>query len=373
MHDEGLREIESEIARLKAAVAALEARVHDGTEPVAAVDLGSPVDPVDPPPQVDDGRTDRRGLLRKAAGGAAAAVVGGAALAIGQASPAAAASGSFDGNPAVSATSTGAASTAVRAVGGNSEGGFGVNADGRIGVQGTGHGSWGVYGQGQSGVAGVANGGAGTWGVSGTSQQGFGVGAFTDTGVALQAATLAEGMHLRLGGGTNPPLTSTKPWLLGDMARDTNGDLWLCVQGGTPGQWRRVAGPTTAGSLVSLPAPARVYDSRPGFPPATTPKNPLQAGTARTIDLKANGSGVPAGAQAVLVSLVATGTTTGAGGFMAIFRNGVPWPGTSNLNWSAAGATVAVTTLTSVDNQARANLYAGSVTDVVVDVLGYYM
>ena len=240
-------------------------------------------------------------------------------------------------------------------------------------MQGTGIGSWGVYGQGQSGVAGVANGGAGTWGVSGTSQQGFGIGAFTDTGIAVQSAAAVEGMHLRLDGGTKPPLTSTKPWLRGDLARDTNGDLWLCVLGGTPGQWRRLAGPTTAGSLVSLPAPVRVYDSRPGFPPATTPKNPLQAGTPRTIDLKGNASGVPAGAQAVLVSLVATGTTTGAGGFMAIFRNGVAWPGTSNLNWSAPGATVAVTTLTSVDNQARANLYAGSVTDVVLDVLGYYM
>jgi hypothetical protein len=229
-----------------------------------------------------------------------------------------------------------------------------------------------VYGQGQSGVAGVANGGAGTWGVSGTSQQGFGIAGFTETGIAVQSAALVEGMHLRLEGGTKPPLTSTKPWLRGDVSRDTNGDLWLCVAGGTPGQWRRLAGPTTAGSLVSLPEPVRAYDSRPGFPPATTPKNPLPAATPRTIDLKANATGVPAGAQAVLVSLVATNTTTGAGGFVAIFRNGVPWPGTSNLNWSGAGATVAVTTLTAVDSQARANLYAGSVTDVVVDVLGYY-
>lgn len=362
MDEEELRRVEREIASLKAALAALESRVRGET--------ATPAPPTRAAEAVAGIRTDRRGLLRKAAGGAAVAVVGGAALAIGQASPAAA--DDFTGNPAVRATGSGAASTAVRAIGGNSEGGYGVNAEGRIGVQGTGIGSWGMYGQGQSGVAGVANGGAGTWGVSGTSQQGFGIAGFTDTGIAVQSAAAVEGMHLRLEGGTKPPLTSAKTWLRGDMARDTNGDLWLCVFGGAPGQWRRLAGPTTAGSLVSLPAPARVYDSRPSFPPATTPKNPLQAGTPRTIDLKGNASGVPAGAQAVLVSLVATGTTTGVGGFMSIYRNGVAWPGTSNLNWSGPGATVAVTTLTSVDNQARANLYAGSATDVVLDVLGYY-
>ena len=80
-----------------------------------------------------------------------------------------------------------------------------------------------------------------------------------------------------------------------------------------------------------------------------------------------------AGATAVLVSLVATGTTTNIGAFMAIYRNGIPWPGTSNINWSGPGETIAVTTLTAVDNQARANVYAGSVTDVVIDVLGYYL
>jgi hypothetical protein len=122
-----------------------------------------------------------------------------------------------------------------------------------------------------------------------------------------------------------------------------------------------------------LAAPVRVYDSRPGQLPVTAPKTPLPANAARTLDLKNNASGVPEGATAVLVSLVATGTTTNIGGFMAIFSNAIAWPGTSNLNWSGAGQTVAVTTLTAVDSQARARVYAGSITDVVVDVLGYYL
>ena len=119
--------------------------------------------------------------------------------------------------------------------------------------------------------------------------------------------------------------------------------------------------------------PVRVYDSRPGQLPATTPKNPFGANNPRTLDLKNNSSGVPAGATAALVNLVATGTTTAIGGFMAIYRNGIAFPGTSNLNWSGPNQTVAVTTLTALDAQARVNVYAGSITDVVLDVLGYYI
>jgi len=149
--------------------------------------------------------------------------------------------------------------------------------------------------------------------------------------------------------------------------------VWYCTLGGSPGLWRKLTGPSTAGALHLVSTPKRVYDSRPGQPPAAVgPKTPLQAGQKRTVDLKADGSGVPAGATAALVSLVATGTTTGVGGFLSVFRNDIAWPGTSNLNWTAAGQTVAVTTVTALDAEARCGLWAGSVTDVVVDVLGYY-
>jgi hypothetical protein len=358
--------VDEEIKRLRAELDDLQARVkrdaEDDTKPETVVDA----------------RPGRRQLLTKVAGGAAAAVVGGTALAIGQASPAAAAAGTFDGDPAVTGTGTGATSVGVEGIGGAASGGLGVSGKGGIGVLGEGQFSWGLYGTGVSGVSGNSGNSPGTWGTRGFSQNGFGAAGVSPAGVGLVSEVGLEGMHLRLGGndtdaGTKPPLTSSKPWLRGDIARDINGDLWLCVQPGTPGQWRRLAGPTTAGSLVPLPSPVRVYDSRSGQLPATGPKNPLAANTARTLDLKNNSSGVPAGATAVLVSLVATGTTTNIGGFMAIFRNGIAWPGTSNLNWSGANQTVAVTTLTAVDQQARADVYAGSVTDVVVDVLGYYL
>lgn len=101
-------------------------------------------------------------------------------------------------------------------------------------------------------------------------------------------------------------------------------------------------------------------------------KAPPAPNTARTCDLKANSSGVPAGATAVLVSVVATQTTGTSGGFLSVYRNGIAWPGTSNLNWSGPNQNVAVTTVTAVDAAAICNLYASQVTNVVVDVLGYY-
>ena len=112
--------------------------------------------------------------------------------------------------------------------------------------------------------------------------------------------------------------------------------------------------------------------SAPPLTNAVGPKAPLAPNTARTCDLKANGSGVPAGATAVLVSVVATQTTGTSGGFLSVYRNGIAWPGTSNLNWSGPNQNVAVTTVTAVDASAICNLYASQVTNVVVDVLGYY-
>ncbi|MEZ5142558.1 MAG: hypothetical protein R2726_08600 [Acidimicrobiales bacterium] len=62
---------------------------------------------------------DRRQLLQRAAAATAGAVAGGTAMVLGSASPAAAAAGTFDGNPAVTATNTGgSAGKAIQATGG---------------------------------------------------------------------------------------------------------------------------------------------------------------------------------------------------------------------------------------------------------------
>lgn len=309
---------------------------------------------------------DRRQLLRRAGTLAAGAVAGGAALTVTSASPAFAAQGSFSGAPAVNAQGVGGSGVLATSDIGAAVSALCSNNSPALAATNTDPSGSGVS----------ANGGA--IGLSAISTDGTGVWAVSSTGLPLRVDnfTATTKCHLRLGtaSGTGLPVPPTRndAHIAGEIAFDTTDTLWLCTASGTPGTWRRIAGQPTAGALSLLNAPVRVYDSRPGFPPAIGTKSKLVAGIARTIDLKANGSTVPAGATGVMLSLVATGTTGAAGGFLAVYRNGIAWPGTSNVNWSGPNENVAVTTVTTVDATAMANLYANIATDVVVDVLGYF-
>jgi hypothetical protein len=311
----------------------------------------------------DDGAepVDRRRLLGKAGAMAAGAVATGVAVVLGDASPAQAAPGVFDGNPAVSATAN--PSSAIGVLGTSTSG---------AGVYGSSQQGTGVYGVTTSATPGSSNGVVGLSGASsGPNSFGVTAGALGE-GVGLYAASNA-GMTMRLNTSSLPvPLPSGSSQLVypGCIVYNSSG-LWFCYENpdGQPqnGKWVRLdSGP------IILDTPKRVYDARPGQQPNVAPKTPLEAATPRTVDLKAASSGVPAGATAALLSVTATGTVTGVGGFLSVYRNGIGWPGTSNLNWSGPGQTIAVTTLTATDAQSRIRLYAGSPTDVVVDVLAYY-
>jgi hypothetical protein len=284
-----------------------------------------------------DGTTDRRHLLGKAAAATAGAVVGGTALALGQASPAAAGPSTWDGNPAVTGIANPTSGTGVR---GETSNGYGV------------------YGQAVNG-----------YGVLGFSTGGYGVVGQSSTGTAVRAIVDPAGTQLGLYGAPDPPPTSTISRAAGAIVKDVNNDLWLCVVPGTPGTWRRVSGANTAGALTLLASPVRVYDSRPPYPPTTGPKTPLVPNGPRTIDLTGNASGVPVGATAALVSLVAEGPV--AAGNMAIYKDGITYPNTSNINFGA-GQTVAVTTLTALSTTAKCAVRANVACNVIIDVLGYY-
>ncbi|WP_334141295.1 hypothetical protein [Rhabdothermincola sp.] len=163
-----------------------------------------------------------------------------------------------------------------------------------------------------------------------SSDTGLDVG--SNSGSGIDAYVDEAAVHFRLGGASPPPSTAYAR-IAGSIVCDTDGDLWYCVASGTPGTWRKVSGAGTAGALHILPTPVRVYDSRPCYLPNIGTKAPLPGNTPRPCDLKANGSGVPAGATAALISLTAT-NTAGSGGFLSVYRAGIAWPGTSNLNWS---------------------------------------
>ncbi len=405
-------DLQRELAELRRAQVALEDRHRQlDAEHRALLERSRPASPVaGPSTDPVDHRRSRRDLLRTAG---AAAAGGAAALALGTAEPAAAANG---GSVIIGANggsaNTGTASTELRTTGGTNTFGLLVVQDGSFtgsshpsAVSGFATGAAvddGVYGYSNvatgngvigrsdfgTGVRGVTTSGVGVWGIADDPGLGsVGVYANNQSGKALQATGVvgvgasgsqtalrlySDGIHLAFTPQSTSPPTRSDLHQLAEVHVDAAGDLWYCVSAGTPGTWRRLAGPSSAGALAVLPSPVRVYDSRPGTTPAVGTKAPLVPSIARAVDLKANGSNVPSGATAALVSLVATNTTGASGGWLSIYRNGIAWPGTSNLNWSSAGQTVAVTTLTSVNITAVANLYANVATDVIVDVLGYY-
>ncbi len=120
------------------------------------------------------------------------------------------------------------------------------------------------------------------------------------------------------------------------------------------------------------PAPARVYDSRVGFPPESVEKGGLQTNEQRIIDLSLGGALELTGSYAVLVNL--TVVNTNGAGFIALFAADVTWPGNSNINWFGSGQVLAnnATTTTDASFNIKA-LNGGPTTDLVIDVMGAYL
>lgn len=217
--------------------------------------------------------------------------------------------------------------------------------------------------QGSVGVHGVAS-GTGQVGVKAESTEGW-AGWFSSP-----FAEMTLGMTSRAA-----PSGDIRYHSYGDLVAETGANkatLWFCVASGTPGTWRRLGGSSTAGAMTLLPSPVRVYDSRVGKEPlAVGPKTPLATDTDRVVDCTLNVSGVPADALGVLVNLTATGQT--GGGFMSVRANGVAYANTSNLNWTAAGQTVANAATVACGGGAKIVVRLGGATasNVIVDVVGY--
>jgi hypothetical protein len=175
---------------------------------------------------------------------------------------------------------------------------------------------------------------------------------------------LAE-VRLRPGGAA--PITLTNAHQVGELYEDQDGTLWICTAAGTPGTWREIAGPTTAGAFHAI-APRRVYDSRPN--------DRLAPGADRTVSVANSTDGtvdvVPVGATAVSLTVTVTGTE-GAGGFVAVRPAGTGYNGTSSVNWFGPGQNLATTVITGVDADRQIVLRAGEqYTHIVVDVTGFY-
>jgi hypothetical protein len=208
-----------------------------------------------------------------------------------------------------------------------------------------------------NGIRGDGKGPAGM-GLWGNSDYG-GVGVYGGGGIGVQASGSRAALQLLPNGVA--PRSRGDAHTRGEVVHDTNGDVWVCVNAGSPGTWRKIAGPSASGAFQVLGSPVRAYDSR-------TADGKLSGGGQRTITL----TGVPSGSSAATVSLTVTGTT--GSGFLAVFKEGVAYPGNSNLNWYAAGQTIAVTTVSAVSTLSRIIVRAGGggSTHVIIDVIGYH-
>jgi hypothetical protein len=311
------------------------------------------------PTQPFDAPVSRRRMMRSLL----AAVVGaGATAVLGDTSPAAASTGTMyagttnytgpDGTT-LSSNLTGVALTV------NNPSGYGLS-----GESATLYGGYGTsYGVNlSSGGVGVQADGA-LLGVYGMSTPGVGVAAYGGRA------------DLILYGYGQPPMSRSDLHGSGEVLRDSNGDVWVCVESGAPGTWRKLAGPASAGSFHAV-EPSRVYDSR-WLPDGrhTGGGRDIYAFASRNLaagDVE-NAQLIPQGARALNFTITATSTI--GNGYAAVTRRGAPAFKASCLNWSGSGQSIANTTVCEINPTQQPSLKVWNVgsTHIIIDVLGYYL
>jgi hypothetical protein len=308
------------------------------------------------PPRPPHGRVDEvdgRGALgrRAAIAGLMGATVGGIAAAAG-ARPAAAASG---GNFILGRANGATDPTILDAR--NSDGNaLWVRNNGTLG----------------SGILSETTSAGAVLGYSTVSSTSAATGDFSNGSDGLALLATSDGPQLRLRSDTDTnPYTDPEFSSEGTVRASRNGELWFCVSYGTPGTWRKLAGRTTAGALHVLPTPARIYDSRPGNPPAVGSKTPLSGNAPRTLDLKVNSSGVPAGATAAVLTVLLVNAANGDGN-LTVWAAGAARPQANTLVWGGSAGRFTTSTISALDGQARIQVAASASTNVVIDVVGYY-
>jgi hypothetical protein len=185
--------------------------------------------------------------------------------------------------------------------------------------------------------------------------------------------TTNDGTLLRFGPNGSAPLSRSVAYSIGDVVNDANGDLWLCVVGGTPGTWRKIAGPTTSGALHPI-TPTRVFDSR--FTTKFAASETRSFAVNRSINIATGaitGFAIPSGiiARAVAYNLTVADTTSA--GFAAIYPATDSNYSASTLNWNAANQAVANGSLVTLGTANDVKVFVNSPAHVIVDIVGYYI
>lgn len=131
-----------------------------------------------------------------------------------------------------------------------------------------------------------------------------------------------------------------------------------------------------------LGAGSSVFGASIGYVPATQSFIPYSGPNPRVLDTRESGPGKLAkdeerivdlgfaGARSAVINLTVTETVEG--GFVAVYRADIAYPGTSSVNWASGNSNVANGVITQMDGLGRIKIRGGArPTHVVIDRIGF--
>ena len=227
------------------------------------------------------------------------------------------------------------------------------------------YGVYGTAGTNGNGVLGLAN-GTSSYGVYGTTDSGYAVVGISNTGIDM-AALGAGRLWQKPASFTGAPTSGT--YNTGEQIRDSAGNLYICITGGTPGIWKQVMtlGSGFNGGMIGfLSTPIRVYDSRPS-------NNPLVGNAARNVTVTGvniGGVQVPKGSVGCIGNLTVYHPTTG--GYLVIYPAGSPTPSSSTVNY-VGGQTIpnSFAVGLSTGGQVTIHAFQSGSCHFIVDITGF--
>lgn len=215
----------------------------------------------------------------------------------------------------------------------------------------------------------------GVYGFTSSSAGGYGVvGLGSGTG---NTGLLARGTraNVELTGAGDAPPARTDAHVTGEIVHDSAGDLWFCVADGTPGTWKKLSGPGTAGAFHAV-SPFRAHDSR-----QPSGGGRYDGDSNRTVSIKdarnvsdgevATADVIPAGATAIAANVAVIGPTTA--GFMSVNPGGDAVVAASSVNYNANENTsnAGIFTL-NANREVEVVFGPGGGGNVAIDVTGYW-
>ena len=187
------------------------------------------------------------------------------------------------------------------------------------------------------------------------------------TAPATSPSTRAARHHPTPATSTSPPLAPPSP-TPSSPASATNGDI--CIYSST--RTHLIADVTGAFSTDAFSAvtPARLMDTRPGSATSDSQNaggGNVAAGSVTQIRIAGRG-GIAGDARAASINIAAT--QPDGPGYVTVYPCGTPPPNASNLNFTAAGTTIANSVLTRLDANGDVCIYSSTRTHLIADVTG---